>query len=291
MKAYLIPLGLLLSTSVAAQHEQHNAPAASPSSESRRSTVREWTLQPLLLPLPARRGGRGKAILRPVGIEAERLIVFSPAGSDGDRASMVPLGDDGANVAANPKSGNYHWVVARSENEDGVRIASTAWYLSNPGPAPTAMLLDYKHELEILPQPMPREHGSYRESEKWRFLVRFETFPLPNHPLELETNSGSRVRFTTDADGFATVLFPRDQKPAVEGHGDHGGGAVGQFVLSTRLDSHGRQFETAFNGTYRPDPDRSRSLGWGAAFGLIGMLAATPLLRRRNGAKGEQKNA
>ena len=39
--------------------------------------------------------------------------------------------------------------------------------------APTELLKEPRHELEIVPEPLPREHGSYRESEKWRFLVRF----------------------------------------------------------------------------------------------------------------------
>ncbi len=78
-----------------------------------------------------------------------------------------------------------------------------------------------RHELEIVPDPLPREHGRYRESEKWRFLVRFNGQPLPGQPVTLETEFGTRTSFTTDAAGFATVLFPRDFKPAgkVEDHG------------------------------------------------------------------------
>ncbi len=62
-------------------------------------------------------------------------------------------------------------------------------------------------------------------------------------------------------------------------------------MLTTEKASEGRRFLTAFNLTYGQDGDRDKSLGWGAAFGLIGMLAATPLLRRRNGTPGETKNA
>lgn len=243
---------------------------------------RIWTQAPLIVPATEGRGERAAVRLKAVGIEARELIVFSPAGRDGERARPVPLEAGGANVVIEPKAGNYHWVVARSESEDAVRVASTAWYLANPGPAPTAMLADYKHELEILPQPLPREHGGYRESEKWRFLVRFEGAPLANQPLLLETDAGSRIGAVTGADGVAAVVFPRDQKPAAAGgHENHGRPAGGRFVLSTRHDGHGRRFETAFNGRYGPDPDRERNLAWGAAFGLLGMIAATPLLFRR----------
>jgi hypothetical protein len=44
-------------------------------------------------------------------------------------------------------------------------------------------------------------------------------------------------------------------------------------------------YQTAFNLSYGPEAERTRSLAWGAAFGLAGMLAASPLLRRRKNAE------
>jgi hypothetical protein len=52
-------------------------------------------------------------------------------------------------------------------------------------------------------------------------------------------------------------------------------------VLGTEREADGRRYVTAFNYAYSPDPERSRSVAWGAAFGMIGMVAALPLLRRR----------
>ncbi len=80
------------------------------------------------------------------------------------------------------------------------------------------------------------------------------------------------------------MLFPRDFSPVAEGAGQEGHGPRrAKFVLATeRLgEADGRRYLTAFNYSYSADPDRERSLAWGAAFGLLGMVAATPLLRRR----------
>lgn len=272
-KTEILILLALAAVSGAAQAEAppRRPPAAEPA----------WTQAPLLLPVVQRRGDRAKAILKPVGIETAQLIVFSPAGKAGERTRFVPVSAEGADIAA-PKAGNYHWVAARSETEQEVRVASTVWHFSNPGPAPTEMLADYKHELEILPQPLPREHGSYRESEKWRFLVRYQGQPLAMQPVLLETEAGSRIAARTDAEGVASIVFPRDQQPAAgAGHDGHSVRSSSRFVLSTRVEDHGRRFQTAFNGSYGLDPDRERNLAWGAAFGLLGMIAATPLLRRR----------
>ncbi len=301
MKTYLIPLGLLAATAALAQHEHHAPPAVSAAApaatQAARPTARLWTIQPLLLPGRAARGERASALLRPQGIAAQTVTVFAAEGPAERLQVEYPLAPEGARIApATPKVGNYHWVVAREESAEAVRVASTAWYFGNPGDSPKELLKLPKHELEIVPDPLPREHGSYRESEKWRFLVRFNGQPLAGQPVTLETEFGSRSTVLTDAAGIATVLFPRDFKPAEKkaGGGEHEGHSPRRaaFVLSTTTEANGRRYLTAFNYTYGQDGDRNRSLGWGAAFGLIGMLAATPLLRRRKPtASGEHRDA
>ncbi|MDP3033431.1 MAG: hypothetical protein Q8N33_15270 [Rhodocyclaceae bacterium] len=282
-----------------AQHEHHAAApagAGAPGTESRRPPAdRAWTQQPLLLPGRNPRGERAQALLQPRGIAAETVTVFAAEGPAERRKVGYPASPEGVKIApATPQIGNYHWVVAREESADTVKVASTAWYFSNPGDSPKDLLKVPKHELEIVPAPLPREHGRYRESEKWRFLVRLNGAPLGGQAVTLETEFGSRSSFVTDAAGFATVLFPRDFKPVdpvTGGAAASHGRRYGKFVLSTEKQADGKRYLTAFNLNYGEDGDRNRSLGWGAAFGLIGMLAATPLLRRRQGASGESNHA
>lgn len=299
--APIVMLAFCVPSTAWSQHEAHQGPAAlavpappAPSAESHRPPAREWTRQPLLVPAMVR-GDRSTAILRPQGIEAAELRVFAADGPADRRELSYAVGPEGAKIQpATPKTGNYHWVIARQEGESEVRVASTVWYFSNPGEAPTELLKQSRHELEIIPAPLPREHGSYRESEKWRFQVRWRGQPLAKQPLTLETEFGSRSRVATDADGIAVVLFPRDFKPAEESRErgreegrqegrqeSHGGPRRAKFVLATEKEDGGKRYLTAFNSSYSPDPDRERNLAWGAAFGLLGMVAATPLLRRR----------
>lgn len=262
----LILLAGLLAGPATAQHDH------------RAASVVTWTQQPLLLPETTRRE-RDTARLRAFGITASSLTVHAPAGEPAVRQREFSLSDGVAHISsAAPKIGNYHWVVLREVSPAGIRVASTVWYFSNPGASPENLLAKPKHELEIVPQPLPREHGQYRESEKWRFLVRLYGKPMAGQRLTLETEFGSRSHFVTDAEGFATVLFPRDFP--TEPPGGHGRPSAA-FVLSTEHAEGEHRYQTAFNLRYGPDADRGRSLAWGAAFGLAGMLAATPLLRRR----------
>lgn len=270
----------------AAEHRGHGDDAAVPGA---RGPGRDWTRLPVIV-APGR-GERGAALLRPAGIDVRSLQVYAADGPSERRKVEYPVAPGGEVriEAAAPKVGNYHWVVAREESETLVRVASTAWYFGNPGASPATLLKESRHELEIVPDPLPREHGSYRESEKWRFLVRANGVPLPSQTVTLETEFGSRSAFVTDAAGYATVLFPRDFRPPSPGREAEAGHRPqrAKFVLATERESSNRRYVTAFNYTYGPDGDRNRSLGWGLFFGVVGMAAATPLLRRRAANKPE----
>jgi hypothetical protein len=284
-------LSLILLAAVAgptiAQHDhsQHAAAASSPEAPvAQRPAAREWTRLPVLAPAMSRGGERGTAALKLSGIDAAEVTVFAAGGPDERRRVAYPVGPEGAKIeAAAPKVGNYHWVIARQEGEAEVRVASTAWYFSNPGPAPTELLMQLKHELEIVPKPLPREHSAYREAEKREFLVRWNGTPLAGKTLTLETEFGSRSSYVTDAQGIATVLLPRDIREAKGRGGEDAtmGPQRAKFALGVEHEVDGKRYLTAFNYTYSPDPDRTRSLVWGVAFGVIGMAAALPMLRRR----------
>lgn len=289
--------GLATPTSALAQHDHvvasvANAPSSSGGRPAGRPAGREWTKQPLLVG-KAERGDPTSAKLVLRGLAAQNVTVYASEGPAERLKTDYPVGVDGAKIeAATPKIGNYHWLVAREESADAVRVASTAWYFGNPGASPKDLLGVPKHELEIVPAPLPREHRSYREAEKWRFLVRFKGQPLASQAVSMETELGSRSTVVTDVTGHATVVFPRDFKPAPQADGE-GNDARNRarFVLATEKEDGGKRYLTAFNYTYSQDPERNRSLAWGAAFGILGMAAATPLLRRRQQNEGANGDA
>lgn len=264
---------------------------AAPAGARPRHEAKTWTRLPNIQ--TTGRGERNTVKLKVFGMDATELTVYAPGGPAERLRVRYPLGAEGASISsAAPGMGNYHWVVARVETPEEVRVASTAWYFSNPGDAPTQLLRETRHELEIIPQPLPREHASYRESEKWRFLVRWQGKPLPRQAVHLETELGTRMSVLTDEQGLATVVFPRDQRPNPTQANEHGRPPRAKFVLATEKEEGVRRYRTAFNFQYGPDPDRQRDLAWGAGFAILGMVAALPLLRRRQIATaGDKPNA
>lgn len=272
MKRLLMTAIALVSLTAAAQHPHGGAPAAGDTSAG-------WTHAPLLLPAGR---GRGDQPMRLKGLNADCVTVFAPGGPAEHRERQLPIEAGLARITpAAPMMGNYHWVQAREVTDLMVHVASTVAYFANPGDAPDTLLRESRSELEIVPMPLPREHSRYRESERWPFLVRWRGQPLAGQALTLETANGSRSRVVTDAAGVATVVFPRDFDPAALSDQAGHERASAAFVLSTEHRDDGIHYLTAFNQTYSPEPARSRSLAWGAGFGLLGMALATPLLRRR----------
>lgn len=275
---------------VAQQPAGRGAPPGAPEQGKRQG--RDWTKYPLITPV-MRSGERDRMItgLAAKNIEVAAFEVFAPDSRAEGARRQVPLAPEGTAIKALPKLGNYYWVIARQATGAQVMVASTPYYFGEPGPAPTRLLLEQKHELEIIPQPLPREHGAWRESEKWQFLLRFNGQPLAKKEVRMETEFGTKTAFISDEQGRVSVLFPRDFKP-VEKKPEQGGHSHGprraKFVLAADHEDGGIHYLTAFNYTYSADVDRNRDLLAGVGFGVFGMLLAAPLLRRK---KVENKNS
>ena len=223
----------------------------------------------------------------PQNIAAGNVDAYSNNASDAKPHRQLPLEMAGAKLDK-PESGGFHWLTAREEQGDRVRVASTVHFFGERGAQnPTAMFMQQKHELELIPQPYPREHSRYRANEDWKFLVRFNGKPFAGQWVRLETQNGTRFDFISDAQGVVTVRIPDDFK-AVEkkagGSHDHGRRSA-DFVLAIEHAEGGKTYLTAFNASYGTDAFYQRDLLMGLGFTLLGMIGAAPLLRQRKDKK------
>lgn len=232
-----------------------------------------WTSFPLL---ETRYQGRSGIEVKLTNLSALSVAAYPPKGEP----RSLSLAGGTARLTAG-KVGNYHWLSAVDDGVDAVRAASSAVYFANPGPAPRDMLAMPKGELEVIPDPLPREHARYRSGEEWPFLVRFHGKPLAGAELVLQTAKGSTSRFTTDPDGVARIRFPDDFGPEAEKLDGHGRPPSAGFVAAVEWRGDQRDYLTAFNGSYAPGGYVGRNLGLGVGFVALGMVLATPLLRRR----------
>lgn len=269
----------LLPLSHAAQNE-HNGHF--PQGEMPAKSV-NWTGYPLL---KIRTSGISREQMvssaLPQNIVAGGINAYSSDLYDVGGRRQLPLGMGGIRLDK-PASGGFHWLAAREAEDGKVLVASTVHSFGERGAKdPTAMFMQQKHELEIIPQPFPREHSRYRAGEIWKFLVRFKGHPVVSQKVVLETQNGSKSEWLSDEQGMLAVQLPDDFKPEEAANANGGRGMSGaDFVLATEYAEGSQSYLTAFNSSYGRNAFDKRSLTMGVGFVLFGMIGALPLLHRR----------
>ncbi|MFZ2524076.1 MAG: hypothetical protein WAW87_02050 [Candidatus Ferrigenium altingense] len=276
---------------VAGEHAEHVEPANAGAAVGRGGMAggdggpASWTAFPML---KTRMGGEGRerrvVTVIPQNILTNSIDAYSNNAGDAKGHRQLPLEMAGARLDK-PESGGFHWLAARAELADKVRVASTVYFFSDRGGQnPTALFMQPKHELQIIPQPYPREHSRYRANEDWKFLVHFNGKPLVGQTVFMETANDSKVELVSDAQGVITVHIPDDFKAETRqkaaGSHEHARRSA-DFVLATEHAEGGKSYLTAFNASYGKDAFDQRSLAMGLGFTLLGMIGAAPLLRQR----------
>ncbi len=248
-----------------------------------------WTALPILKTKMSGEDRESRVItIVPQNIVAGSIDAYSNNLKDEKAHRQLQMDMAGARLDK-PATGGFQILAAREERDGKVRVASTVYFFSERGGQnPTAMFMQQKHELEIIPQPFPREHSRYRANEDWKFLVRFNSKPLAGQKVNLETRNGTKTELLSDAQGVITVHVPDDFKVEAEkknaaGHSHERRSS--DFVLAAELAEGGKTYLTAFNGSYGPDAFDQRSMAMGLGFTLMGMMGAAPLLRQRKAAK------
>ena len=171
-----------------------------------------WTLYPTLKARMSGGNGETTTVIMPQKIVATGIDAWSSNLKDDNAHRQLALEMGGA-MLDKPASGGFHWLSAREEQGDSVRVASTVQAFGERGAKdPTAMFMQQKYELEIIPQPYPREHSRYRANEDWKFLVRFNGKPLSGQEVYLETSNGSMSAFVSDELGVFSMHVPDDFK-------------------------------------------------------------------------------
>ena len=179
--------------------------------------------------------------------------------------------DDGRITVPRTGMDNYHALVARQERGGVMETAVRYVYqFDKPsGRSPVEILGAEKAALEIVPDPLPREHYHYHTDQDRGFLLRFHGRPVAQHPVTLETSHDSRLQGVTDAEGRVVLRIP-DDFPGVEaGVRDP---RRADFFVSAAYQAGDQVYRTTLGAEYRVNPRHWRSSGAGLAVAGIGLL-------------------
>ena len=183
---------------------------------------------------------------------------------------------------------NYHALVAERTGGTLTEVAIRYEYARGKpsGHSSTELTAANKSALEIVPDPIPREHYHYHSDQSWGFIVRFQGQPVANKQVMLETANGSRLESSTAADGRVSLHLPDDFPGIVEGARDK---RSAEFAVSTKHTEGGRSYQTTLNGAYRVNPQHWHSLGLGIMVAGMGMLTGGFIGRKGLGKKKQDK--
>ncbi len=273
----------------AGEHAGHDSAGAVAGNGGMGGKPAAWTAFPMLKTRMSSEGRERRVVtVVPQNIVASSIDAYSNDIKDEKGHRRLLLEMAGARLDK-PAAGGFHWLAAREELDSQVRVASTVHFFTGSGAQnPTALFMQQKHELEIIPQPYPREHSRYRANEDWQFLVRFKGDPLASQKVIMESANGTKAELVSDARGVIIVRIPDDfrteARQGAAGAHDHGRRSS-DFVLATEVAEGGKSYMTAFNASYGADAFDQRSLAMGLGFTLLGMIGAAPLLRHRKHGK------
>lgn len=185
-----------------------------------------------------------------------------------------------------PSMGGYYAMVA--EGNETNSTFSAVRYLSLHGRpckvSPTKLTALPKTDLEIVPNPLHREHDRYTASKTYRFLLRFQGKPLANTAVTLETHDTPVQTYTTDQSGAFSITLPNDFKNVKVGRNEN---KPSEFLLSTQHRDGEHLYKSTLSMPYYVNPnDFWQSQSYGTSVIAIGFLGGIFFYRRiKKGAK------
>lgn len=199
-------------------------------------------------------------------------------------ARPLPLTAGRASVPSTG-SDNYHALVAVQRTGHATDSAVRYIYMHGKpsGHSPSEITAFSKARLEIVPDPLPREHWRYYSGDTIQILLRFNDAPLANHALQLTTGNGSTLSATTDSNGRATFLLPDDFAQIGAGRSEN---RPAELLITASHTDRGHSFSATLAHDYHVNPSHWQSTTLGIATMVGGILMGVAMLylsRRKKG--------
>ena len=176
---------------------------------------------------------------------------------------------------------NYHALVAVRKGDASHESSLRYVYMRGKpsGYSPDDLISNHKLPLEIVPQPMIREHWNYFTNNKHSFQVLFNEKSLSDTWLILRTTNGSKFDAKTDAQGKVSFVLPDDFKEVKPGRRAN---KPQDFILRTVHIDNGMTYKTNFSAKYLVNPSHWQSNTGGILALSFGFISGLVIMRRHN---------
>ncbi len=234
--------------------------------------------QPVLT-APGAHGGHGKRPGKQFRLKGERAGQHSVVLHQPDLALQSLIPDEGVVTVSSTGMNNYHALVARQASAESEAVALRYLYLNGKpsGHSPSELLAQPLSRLEIVPAPLPREHRRYETRKPYRFEVRFDQQRMPQQPITLSTQAGTRLDMLTDEQGILSLTLPEDFAEIKPGRRNN---RPLEWQLTTYIRDQGVIYNTSLSAPYHPSPANWQSYGLGLAVAALGFGVGLAVNRR-----------
>ncbi|NOQ78974.1 MAG: hypothetical protein GQ546_06195 [Gammaproteobacteria bacterium] len=191
--------------------------------------------------------------------------------------------EDNSNKYILPKSGmdNYHALVAERKG-DALHESSLRYVYMRGKPSgysPENLIKNHKLPLEIVPEPMIREHWRFYTNNRHTFQILFNEKPLADTWVILQTTNGSKFDSKTNAEGKVSFILPDDFKDIKPGRRAN---KPQEFILRTVHIADDITYKTNFSSKYSVNPSHWQSNSGGLLALSIGFISGLVIMRRHN---------
>lgn len=198
--------------------------------------------------------------------------------------------EDNSNKYILPKSGmdNYHALVAERKGDTLHESSLRYVYMRGKpsGYSPENLIKNHKLPLEIVPEPMIREHWRFYTNNKHTFQILFNEIPLVDTWVILQTTNGSKFDSKTDAQGRVSFVLPDDFKDIKPGRRAN---KPQDFLLRTVHIADNITYKTNFSAPYSVNPSHWQSNSGGLLALSIGFISGIVIMRRHNNNNPQKK--
>lgn len=197
--------------------------------------------------------------------------------------------DDESGKLSVPSTGlvSYHALVA-SRQEGNLHESSLHYIYLRGKPtehSPAELMANNKLPLEIVPDPMAREHGRFYSQNEHDFIVRFNGKPVSDAWVGLVSTNGTELEATSDAEGRVSFTLPDDFTNVRTGASNN---RPAEFMLRTGYVAGEMLYRTNFTAPYSVNPSHWESKNVGLFMLLAGFVSGIVVMRRDKPASQEK---
>ncbi|MCW8956067.1 MAG: DUF4198 domain-containing protein [Gammaproteobacteria bacterium] len=217
------------------------------------------------------------------GFENSRVSQITP------ELNVIELDLDLDQIAFNSLGkDNYHALVAARINK-GVEETAIRYVYGRGKPtgrSPRELTDLQKSTLEIVPDPIPREHWHYKAGHEASFIVRYQHQPLASAAVSLFTSHASIANATTDKQGRVTFMLPDDYKVEKAGRRAN---PPAELLVHVKHQDNDKDYATWLSADYQANPQQWKSTEMGILIAAGGFIFGTVLtgLGRKSSNKKE----